>query len=165
MNSRPLIKLHVTQADRNIDTFSFYTLIFLWAFTVFSFIKLPEIIPIHFDASGRPDNYANKWTLFLLPVIATIVFAGLTYLNKYPQLFNYTVQITEENVQRQYLFATMMLRVIKCSIMLVYSIIALYNYWAALGKTEIPGGWFLPLILGIIFIPQIFLLLKCRRIK
>lgn len=165
MNSRHRIKLQVTQADRNIDSFSFCTLIFLWAFTLFSFIKLPEVIPIHFDASGVPDNFGHKWTLFLLPVLATIVFAGLTYLNKYPQILNYTVQITEENAQKEYLFATRMMRVIKCSIMLVFSIVAIYSYWTAVAKTEMPGWWLLPLILAIIFIPQIYLILKSRKTK
>ena len=95
-------------------------------------------------ASGRPDNYGNKLTLFLLPVIGSIVYAGLTYLNKYPWVFNYMVQITEENTEQQYIFATRILRIVKCSIMLAFSIVALYTYWAALDKTDIPGWWFLP---------------------
>lgn len=135
-------------------------LIFLWAFTIFSFIKLPATIPIHFNASGRPDNYGNKLTLFLLPAIGTIVYAGITYLNKYPWVFNYMVQITEENAGSEYSIATRMLRILKCSIMIIFCIIALYSYWTANGDSETPGWWFLPSILAIIFGPIIYFLIK-----
>ena len=140
-------------------------LIFLWGFTIFSFVKLPETIPIHFDASGRPDNYGNKLTLFLLPVIGSIIYAGITYLNKYPRVFNYKVQITEENAESQYSFATRMLRILKFSIMLIFSLIVLYSYWTAIGHTKAPGRWFLPLILGIISIPLIYLVIKSLRVQ
>ena len=159
MNSRPKIKLSLTQSDRAIENFSLVLLIFLWAFTIFSFIKLPALIPIHFDASGRPDNYGNKWTLFLLPVIGSIVYAGITYLNKFPWVFNYMVQITEGNAESQYSFATRMLRILKCSFMIIFSFIALYSYWTAIGHTEAPGWWFLPLILAIIFVPLIYMII------
>ena len=164
MTSRPKIKVPLTKTGKFIEKFSFLLLILIWAFTIFSFIKLPDIVPIHFDASGRPDGYGNKWTLFVLPFIASIVFAGLTYLNKYPWVFNYMVKITVENAESQYSSSTRMLRVIKCSIMLVFCLIALYSYWTAYGKTEAPGWWFLPLIMGIIFVPLIYLIIKNKKV-
>ena len=159
MNSRPKIKPALTHSDRAIEKISLILLTFLWAFTIFSFLKLPEIIPIHFDARGRPDNYGNKWTLFLLPVIGTIVYAGITYLNKFPWVFNYLVQITEENVESQYSIATRMLRILKCSIMIIFISIALYSYWTAIGHTQAPGWWFLPSILAIIYVPLIYMII------
>lgn len=163
MNSRPKIKPALTQSDRAIEKVSLVLLIFLWAFTIFSFVKLPEIIPIHFDAEGRPNNYENKLTLFLLPVIGSTVYAGLTFLNKYPWVFNYMVQITEENAEGQYSFATRMLRILKCSIMIIFCIIALYSYWTVIGNTEGPGWWFLPLILGVVFVPLTYMIIKSLK--
>ena len=138
-------------------------LIFLWAFTIFSFVKLPEIIPIHFDAARRPDNYGTKWSLFLLPVIVSILYPALTYLNKFPEIFNYPVKITAENAESQYLFATRMMRVVICSIMLIFSIIAFYSYRTGGVNEASPGWWLLPLILAIIFIPIIYFSIKMLK--
>lgn len=48
------------------------------------------------------------------------------------------VQITEENAESQYSFATRMIRVLKCSMMLIFVLISLYSYWTANGKIEAP---------------------------
>ena len=163
MDSRPKIKVPLTGKDIAIEKISMLLLIFIWAFTIFSYIKLPEIVPIHFDASGKPDSYGNKWTLFILPLIASVLYIGMNFLNKYPWVFNYMVPITEVNAESQYSAATRMIRVLKCSMMLIFGIISLYSYWTADGKSDLPGWWFLPLILGIIFIPLIYLILKSPR--
>lgn len=165
MNPGPEIKIYPTKTDRIIERFSILLFLFLWVFTIFSYVQLPAIIPIHFDAFGRPDNYGSKWTLFILPTIASIIFAGINYLNKSPQIFNYTVQITEENAESQYSSAIRMLRVLKGSIMLVFSIIVMYSYWTAKGKTETYKWWFLLLILGIIFVPLIYLSIKSHAVN
>ena len=163
MNSRPKIKVPLTKTDKFTEKLSLLLLFFIWAFTIFSYVKLPEIVPIHFDASGRPDSYGSKWTLFVLPLVASILYAGMSYLNKYPWIFNYMVQITEKNAESQYSAATRMIRVLKCSMMLIFGIIALYSYWTANGESDVAGWWFLPLILGIIFIPLIYLFVKSSK--
>lgn len=160
MISRPKIKVPISKIDRFIEKVSFVLLIFLWAFTIFSFIKLPEIIPIHFDALGTPNGYGNKLSLFLLPVITSVLYICLTYLNKYPWVFNYIVQITEENAESQYSFTSRMIQLLKCSMMLIFTLLALYSYWTANGKSETPGWWFLPLFAGILFIPLIYMFIK-----
>lgn len=139
MNSRPKIKVPLTKTDQFIENFSFVLLIFIWVFTIVSYVKLPDIVPIHFDASGRPNGFGNKWTLFILPLLASILYAGISYLNKYPWVFNYMVQITEENAESQYSSATRMIRLLKCSMMLIFCLIALYSYWTADGKSDAPG--------------------------
>lgn len=59
----------------------------IWVVTIVSlllaiivFPKLPEIIPVHFDATGVPDRYGSRWSIFIFPginLIMTILTEGL----------------------------------------------------------------------------------------
>ena len=165
MHPKRKLQLTLTPADRAIEKMNLVLFIFLWVFTIYCFLKLPEIIPIHFDAAGRPDNYGTKWSLFLLPVIVSILYPALTYLNKFPEIFNYPVKITAKNAESQYSLATRMMRVVICSIMLIFSIIALYSFRTGGGNGASPGWWLLPLILAIIFIPIIYFSIKMLKVS
>ena len=116
---------------------------------------MPEIIPIHFGASGKADHYGNKIIFLLLPTIATTLYFGLTQLNKYPHLFNYLTKITEDNAPTQYTKAKRLLRYFKLIILLIFSIAILSIYLTTIGVINGPGVWFLPVIFGLISIPTI----------
>lgn len=77
----------------------------LWALTIFVFLKLARTIPIHFTAPGEVDNYGNKIIIIILSTLATIVYAGLSFLNKFPHHFNYIRKITVGNALHQYTLA------------------------------------------------------------
>jgi hypothetical protein len=93
--------------------------------------------------------------LLILPALGTIIFIGLTQLNKYPHIFNYLTKITESNARKQYTIATRMLRFMKAAILLIFSMIILYTYLTTIGAASGLGIWFLPLTLGLVLIPVI----------
>ena len=41
--------------------------------SVIAFPKLPEQIPVHFNAQGIPDNYGSPLTIFLIPAIILLI--------------------------------------------------------------------------------------------
>ena len=143
--------------DSYVEVSALTILVFMWGLTAFTYSRLPAIIPIHYNSAGEADNYGKRETIILLPVIATIIFIGITQLNKHPYLFNYTVKITAENAPRQYSLATRMLRYLKLSIMIIFTVIVLVTYLYAAGLSNGPGAWFLPFLFGIIFLPMIIL--------
>ena len=155
METRPKIKLILSTLDKNLELTSKIFLVVMWGLTFYTFLKLPTTIPIHFNASGQADNYGNKLTLFILPILATIIYFGLTQLNKYPHIFNYMTKITEDNAQKQYTIATRMLRFLKMSIIVIFSLIILFTYLTTIGVTNGLGFWFLPLTFGLLLIPTI----------
>ena len=55
--------------------------------------KLPDTVAIHFDASGRPDNYADKITgTLLIPLVVMAVIPLLTVLvSREPMLIRFPV--------------------------------------------------------------------------
>jgi uncharacterized membrane protein len=155
MESRPKIQLTLTKLDNWLEMLGKIVLVVMWVLTIFIFKKLPDTIPIHFDAYGKANDYGSKLTLLILPILATIIFFGLTWLNKYPHIFNYATKITDANAKAQYSIATRMLRFLKLSILIIFSLIILLVYLTTIGAANGLGIWFLPLTLCLILIPTI----------
>jgi uncharacterized membrane protein len=160
MEARPKIQIELTRPDKIIETAGYLAIIILWVLAIFNYLSLPEIIPIHFNASGLPDGYANRRMIFFLPLIGTILFAGMTVLNKFPHIFNFPVKITAENVLTQYTNATRLIRLLKLVIALVFSVIILFTGLTATGKISGLGAWFLPIVIALIQIPIVYYLVK-----
>ncbi len=155
METRPKIKLTLSSLDNKLELTSKIFLVVMWTLTLFTFFKLPQTIPTHFNASGQADDFGNKLTLLILPILATIIYFGLTLLNMYPHIFNYMTKITEDNAQKQYTIATRLLRFLKLAILVIFSLIILFTYLTTIGVTNGLGFWFLPLTVGLLLIPTI----------
>src|SRR5690349_21517945 len=113
MNTRPRIKINLNRFDKRLEMAGLILLALMWGLAIINYLRSPETVPIHFDSSGNPNGYGSKLTLLFLPLIPTILYLGLTQLNKYPHVFNYMTQITAENAERQYTIATRMIRILK----------------------------------------------------
>ena len=59
----------------DLGTYGALALILGWWIAVSSYPRLPESIPVHFGLKGQADGWGARWTIFLLPVIATLIFA------------------------------------------------------------------------------------------
>ncbi len=137
----------------------------MWCLTIVAVVKLPETIPIHFNFKGQADNYGNKIAIFFLPVVATIVYFGLTWLNKYPHVFNYPVKITVANAKAQFQVATRLIRFVKLSILLIFFLIILFTYLTAMGIANGLGIWFLPVVEGLLLVPVAIAITKSLKNK
>ena len=163
MSPRPKINIQLSGLDRIFESLSWLILGFMWVYTFLNYSSLPEKIPIHFNGSGVADDYGTKATIFLFTGIGTLIFIGLTILNKYPHSYNYLEKITEENALTKYTQATKMVRSLKLSITVilffsVYEICLIAN-----GKSEGFGLWFLPIALGLVLLPVIIFVIKSLK--
>jgi uncharacterized membrane protein len=165
MNKRPEIKIRLSFADRLMEYAGWLLLLALWVFTLINYSGLPRIIPTHFNVAGQPDSYGSRLTILSLPLIGTFVYVGLTILNNYPHIFNYAVTITPENALRQYTIATKMIRSLKLSIIIIFSMMTFFVFRSATERSGGLGVWFLPFTLGILFIPLLYFLYLSVRSK
>jgi len=163
MEKRPGIKLKPTLGDIILELIGYLSLFTLWYLIAINYYKLPETIPAHYNAAGNADSFGGKETIFALPIIATILFIGMTILNRFPHIFNYPVKITEENAFRQYSNANRMLRYLKFIIVVIFGVITFKTIPNSAGTSDGLGEWFLPLILGFIFIPVIYYVVQAFR--
>ncbi len=160
MNQRPKIKLALTTTDKIFEFLGWVAILAIWVLVIVSYTKLPDTIPIHYNGAGTADNFGRKDSIFVLPLIATVLFTGLTILNKFPHIFNYPVNITSENAVRQYTNATRLIRYLRFILVVIFGIIVLQTIINVNKQTSGLGVWFLPLALALIFIPVVFFMVK-----
>tara|TARA_R110000782_G_scaffold106751_3_gene195086 strand:+ start:946 stop:1452 length:507 start_codon:yes stop_codon:yes gene_type:complete len=165
MGERPKIKFDLTKTDKVIEVTGWTLLIGTWILAILSFPDLPESIPTHFNAAGEADGFGEKTNIFVLPIVGTILFIGMTLLNKNPHIFNYPTAITNENALSQYSNAVRMIRVLKLIIVFVFGLILVRTLQNIKGNVEGLGAWFLPLTIGLFIIPTCYFLIKSMKIK
>ena len=165
MNKRPRIKLQLNQTDKILEIVGWISVVGIWALPLINYFDLPEIIQIHFNGAGKADRFGNKTHIFVLPIISTLLFIGLTTLNKHPHMFNYPSQITKENAVHQYTNATRMMRVLKLVIVLLFGLIIFKTIENVNGNADGLGTWFLPFTIGLFISLTIYFLIISMKDK
>ena len=158
MDERPKIKLELTTIDKTLETLGWISILAIWIFTITNYTNLPDIIPIHYNGAGQADGFGGKCNILTLPLISTVLYIGMTILNKFPHVFSYPTDITQDNALRQYTNATRMIRYLKLIIVVIFGVVTFQTIRNVNGQTNGLGVWFLPLILGLIFMPLIYFL-------
>jgi uncharacterized membrane protein len=164
MIRKPKIELKLTTTDKVIEITGWFIILGIWILILYNYYKIPERIPIHYNIFGKADNFGGKANILILPIISTILFIGLTILNKFPHIFNYLETITKENAPSQYTNATRTIRILKLVIAIIFGLIV----FQTLHNTNTDNGlgiWFLPFMFGVIFIPLIYFLIKSAKTK
>jgi uncharacterized membrane protein len=165
MNERPIIKLELTAFDKALEIFGWTLIVAIWVLTITNYTNLPDTIPIHYNIEGQADGFGEKRNILTLPVIATVLFIGLTILNKFPHIFNYPTNITADNALKQYTNATRLIRYLKLVIVFIFGLIVFKTIQNANGEADGLGVWFLPLTIGLIIIPLTKYVLKSFKTK
>lgn len=165
MEERPSLKLHLSMADKFIEYLGWMLLIAIWILTLTSYAELPDSIPIHYDFAGEADSFGGKGNIVTMPIVATILFIGMTILNKYPQLFNYPTEISRENAQGLYNNAARMIRYLKVIIVFIFGLNSYQTIRIANGYSSDLGAWFLPLTLALMSIPIVYFMIRSFRIE
>lgn len=163
MSNRPKLKLNLTTADRVIEVVGLICLIGLWIFTLSNYYSLPETIPIHYNGAGEVDRIGEKWNILALPIVSSILFIGLTILNKYPHVFNYPSTITQENALDYYTNATRLIRFLKLVILIIFGFIVFKTIQNVNRNAVGLGNLFFPLAFGIVLIPMIYYFTKFKK--
>ena len=165
MNKRPKIKPNLSSTDKAIELIDWIAIVGIWILTLFQYSSLPETIPMHYNLAGKADGFGNKNQILTLPIVSSVLFIGLTFLNRFPHIFNYPTRINEENAFYYYTNATRMIRILNLIIVTIFGLIIFKTIQNAKGNADGLGSWFLPLTFGLIFIPLAFYLTKTIRTK
>ncbi|MEM0543301.1 DUF1648 domain-containing protein [Flavobacterium sp. j3] len=160
---QPKIKIPLTITDKILEIIGVLLLLFFWVYTIYHYKELPEIIPTHFGAEGKPDGYGNKWTIFSLPAVSAIMYVGITIAIQFPHRFNYLVTITQENAEKQYLLVTRLFRIMKLTVLATFFLLDFQTIQIALGQPDIFGRWFLLLVFAMIFVPLFYFLIQSSK--
>jgi hypothetical protein len=160
MEKSPKILPELKRADQIWEYTGIVMLLLSWIILIYTILSTDEKVPMHYNFQGEITRYGNPSELIILGVVSSLLFIGMTWINKYPHLFNYPVNITEKNALSQYTRATRMIRYLKTVITFLFLIIILQinQLWFA-------GIWFLPVLLLIIGFPVIYFTIRSAMDK
>jgi uncharacterized membrane protein len=149
--NRPKIDKHKDKSDHIIDLIGLLALAGLLILPLLYFWDLPGTIPQHYGMNGTPDAFGSKGIIWLLPIIGSIMYSGLTVLNRYPYTFNFPVRITEKNALRQYTIATKLVRSLKAFVACLFCYLNYSTIQIAMGKQSGLGLGFLFILFTVMF--------------
>jgi uncharacterized membrane protein len=149
------------------SVFSFITtiiaLILLLGTTIYLIVvwsSLPDQIPGHFNAAGEVTRWDSKGTLLVLPIIAWVMFIGMSLIERFPRLWNTGVKVTEENKFRIFRLLRNMICAIKLIIVAAFMFISIFQSLAI----GLPA-WFLPVFMGLLLLTIIFFIVGLVRAR
>lgn len=149
--SQPKLSIPKTQVDYILIGIGLVGVFAMLGLTAFYYEQLPDQIPTHFNATGQPDSYGEKSTLWFLVIAGIVIYALILLVNRAPHIVNYSVPITPENAPRQYQNLQRMNRSMAAIISLCLAYILYAIIEMSLGDRESLGPWFVLLFLGLIF--------------
>ena len=156
-------KLDSSNTGKIQETIGWFVLCLLWFFTLYSYFSLPAIIPTHFNFAGQADAFGSKKTLFIIPVIGTLIFVSMTAFSKFPQVYRNSNNARGKNDPRVYLITVRFLRLLKLIIITLFLVMLVLNHLVAAQKIEGLGRWFAPLVLIVILLPTSLYLVNIFR--
>jgi hypothetical protein len=137
-----------TALDLSLEVMGWLLLGLLWILTLRVHAQLPDLIHIHFKFSGITSKQGDKVTLFFFPITATIMCTGLSLLGKYPGLFS--------SEGRTVFYFRQLIRWLKISIALVFSLGICFIYLATLGEAGEYRSLFFPAVIAIVGMPATY---------
>lgn len=124
-----------TVFQKVLEVISIAILIIFILYIVGIWGSLPDKIPGHYSASGIVDRWGSKYELLFLPIVAVVMYTGLTAIEFFPKTWNVPDSKREENKISVYAIMKTMLIGIKIEILVTFFFI---SYHQAAGKNLPP---------------------------
>lgn len=150
-SKRPVLEIPKQTIDVVMDLFGAGCIVFMFVYGSLYYGSLPDTVPSKFGFDGTPTQWSPKPMLWLLPVIASLTWAGMYWLNKYPHIFNFPAKITEQNAFYQYQLATRFIRFLNLIIAIMFAYLFASMIQSALGNAGGLSVWLLPLFMIALF--------------
>ena len=110
------VKVHRTTEGTIFEIAFAIVAIVVWGLAIWMIHQAPDIVPTHFDASGKPNAYGSPSGIVIPSIILTIVAIGLMVTAYFPRYINMPFKIT--NI-RQVKLAIRQIRVMGITLLLM----------------------------------------------
>lgn len=90
-------------------------------YVIITWENIPDMIPGHYNMAGEIDKYSSKNSIWILVGVQILLFAMMSVIERFPNIWNTGVQITEENRERVYTTLRNMQAYLKMMIMGYFS--------------------------------------------
>lgn len=155
----PDIPIERTWLDAVLDAIAFLGVLTAIVVVAADWAELPERIPSHFNLAGRVDGHGGKGLLILLPVIAALLFAGMTAVARLPACWN----LLYPPSKRQYQLVHRLVNLIKCLAVWLLADLCRQAVQVGLSERERLNGVPMFALIGAILCAVIWYLFAARR--
>jgi len=122
--------------------------------------NIPDNLAGHYNAAGNIDRWGSKGEILITPIIAWIMYIGLTIIERFPQIWNTGIKVTESNKEKVYRILKNLLGTLKVYLVFIFLFITVYQ------SILLPlPTWFLPVSLILVFGTLLFFIVKLVKIK
>lgn len=150
-----------SKIDKMLDTAGWFGLATLVIITVFTYFRVPDTIPVHFNIVGRPNGFGNKLFLFAVLGIACFIFFSITLTIKYVFASPKATAIPNKNLD----FAIRIVRFLKLMVMIGFIYIMVITNLIVDHVTDGLGSFFLPAVVITLLFPVAYFFKKTMREK
>lgn len=137
---------------------AFYPLLFL------SRLGEGAVFPIHYNILGKVDDWGSKGFLWFLPLIAVVIYVGLSILGRYSWKLNYLHKVTASNKDSTYKLGSSLLRYLKLFILFIFAYINNTSYLIAIEKESKLNGVVMIILLSGFWGALLFFIIKMKKL-
>ena len=154
------VKVHRTIEGTIFETVFTIMAIVVWGLIILMLNQAPDIIPTHFDASGKPNAYGSPMGIVIPCIIVTIAAIGLMVIAYFPRHMNMPFKVT--NI-RQVELTIRMTRITG----LIFLVLTLAIGWTSLGSINHGGPNAIPIltVVGLLFAVIIIFTILIHKAK
>lgn len=127
-------------------------LLFITARALYGADRLPDRIPIHFNATGHADGYGSPRMLLIFPAFATAIYLLMSLVSRFPAAFNFPVRATPFNRKRLEELALSMIAWLKTEVVVFFTWIAWNAISAARSPDQRLSTALMPMLLVAVFV-------------
>lgn len=153
------MKPKYTKLQIALEIIGFLLLIGLVAFVYIQWDKLPQQIPVHYNAFGEIDRWGSKTTILMPVVICIAIYVFISVMSFFPNIWNVPVRITEENKEKVYQYTLNLVILMKIELVIIFFTITYYT-----ANTQTLPVILLPILILILFGTIIFYVMKTSRL-
>ena len=121
---------------------------------------IPDQIPIHYNAAGDIDGWGGKGMVWLLVVISWGLYLGITFVGRFPELWNTGVKITKKNKEKVYRLIKYLIGTSKLILISVFTLLIVFSTLAK----PLPL-WFAGIYLTILIADMAFWLIRIFMVR
>ena len=129
-------------------------------YLILAWNTIPAKVPMHFNAAGEVNKWGSKSGLIIFPIISWLIYGLITLIERYPQVWNTGVQITEGNRDQVYRLLKDLIAWVK---MITLSIFGCLTVLSSLAR-NLPM-WFLLAFLVLLFGTIAYYIVKLTRLR
>ncbi len=148
---RPVLDLEPTGLERALIVLAWMAAALSVGVVLYYWPRLPAEVPQHFNSRGEVNGWGSRGLVPFLPALSLVLVAGLTWLMRYPHLYNYLWPITEENARRQYQLANQMLAAITAVTSFMFAMLSWGICRIAVGESESMAPYLMPVMMVLLF--------------